>query len=140
MFRWMTRWFKEDPANPHTWDGRYRAFLNGLADRKTPLITASWESGFEFRIALHYGDVTVDVEYNRIRGTWELETWSHEAKTQLFYYDCLDWPPHKAIKFLQDRYGLEEMVNEAVLIKEEAEKKTIEATEKVIETYTKESK
>jgi hypothetical protein len=135
MFKWLTSIFKEDPENPHTWDGQYRAFLKGLADKKTPKITTRWSLAYLYTVNLDYGDVSVEVEYNTVRDTWEIETWSREAKTFLFYYDCLNTPPYKAIRFVLDRYGIEDIVNKAVADKEKAKNKSAYIAESVVRKY-----
>lgn len=135
MFKWLIGIFKEDPKKPHTWDGQYRAFLKGLADTKTPTITTRWSLAYLYAVNLDYGDVSVEVEYNTVRDTWEIETWSKEAKTFLFYYDCLHTPPRKAIDFVLDRYGIESIVNKAVAEKEKAKNKSAHIAESVVRKY-----
>lgn len=99
--KWFWDLFK--PAEPQ-WHQDCLAFTRGLASQKEPAIQHRAMFGYLHEVTLDFGDVTIELEYNQIRREWSMEIWSREARDFLFYHDCIDPQPVKAIEFLLDAY------------------------------------
>lgn len=106
-----------------SWDDRYKTFLTNLTKENKPQLVSSWSLNI-FAFHLYFDEVRITVEYNTTRKTWSIRTWCPAAEELLFYYDILDTPPHKAIKFIREKYNLDN------LLQKELNKRAAEAIRK----------
>lgn len=108
-------------------------FVTAVCEAGNPAITERWALGYLYEITLQFQDgIKINVEYNYVRQTWDMQIWSSESKTILYYYDCLSPRPWSTINYLIDRYGLKEKVEQAI-----AEKNAKKANQKSIEQEIK---
>lgn len=98
-------------------------FVKALSERETPQIVERMALGYLHEFTLVFKEVKIEVEYNDIRGTWEMEIWCFPARTFLFYHDILDIQPRQAIDFLIEKYDLGSRLDAALKRKQESEEK-----------------
>lgn len=121
-----------------SWDEKYLEFMTNLCDSEEPIISRDgWSSGYLYQMTVMFkvARIHVQIEYNYVRKSIEIETWSFEAQEFLFYYDCTDRKPKKTIAYFMNRYELWTMINEVVEIKDRNIKEQKIAKNKVLKRF-----
>lgn len=115
---------------------KYVPFLEGLLEETpNPRMTKRWSIGYLIQFEFFFKPVKVKLEYNIVRKTWDISTWTGEEF--LFYYDCLDFKPNEAIDFMIARFGLRKIVNEMVQEKNEKDRQKSENKKALLDRYVK---
>jgi hypothetical protein len=113
-------------------------FVKALCERN-PEVNKSpgqWSLGYMYTFCMIFPDgIKIEVEYNIVRREWDMEIWSANAGTFLYYYDCLDRKPYETIDYLIDRFGLQAKLNRAIAEKKARESKKNDQVAKIKAKY-----
>lgn len=101
-------------------------FVKALCERN-PDVNKSpgrWALGYLYKFDIAFSDgIKIEVEYNTVRREWDVEIWSANAGTFLYYHDCLDRKPVETINYLIDRFDLRTKLDRAIEEKKDHEAK-----------------
>lgn len=112
-------------------------FVKNLCEKhKLHSTTERWCIGYLYVFEFYFPDgIRIKVEYNKVRREWDMEIWSSQSSSFLFYHDCLSPKPWQTINYLIDRFGLAAKVDAALEKKRGQESKNAEVERQIKEKY-----
>lgn len=134
MFKWLRDIFSN--VSKILVEPELEFVKNVCEQNNKPPIYSEWSLGYLYVFKLCFKGIRIELEYNIVRQQWDMEIWSHESNSFLFYHDCLDPKPTQSINYLIERYELLPILEKAVELKNQERAKSKKREEEVIKRYT----